>query len=401
MRINIPLFFLNKNQTLLFASKMTPRNLTLRHIIIENKKFIGLEYKTDASIDAILKNFPDLKWYDECRIWIISNTPQNIDTIFKLFKGIAWINGKYFFKDKPLNLSISEPDFSSFKEKKNVPTKRKCPEEFIDKLQVKRYSANTARTYITAFELFIQYFANKELLEINELDIKAYLKYLVEKKYSYSYQNQAINAIKFYYEVVLGLPNRFYSVDRPRKQFKLPCVLSEDEIGRLIQATTNLKHKAILVTIYSCGLRISELINLKIKHIQSDRGLVFIENAKGHKDRTSILAPSTLELLRKYYKLYKPKEYLFEGQNGGSYTDTSIQAIIKKAVKIAKINKPATAHTLRHSFATHLLENGTDLRYIQTLLGHSSTKTTQIYTHISTKSMQQIVSPIERLKITI
>ena len=243
------------------------------------------------------------------------------------------------------------------------------------------------------------YFKEKSLIEINELDIKKYVNGIVKQGKSASYQNQVINAIKFYYEQVLDMPQRFYEIDRPRKEHKLPFVLSEAEIGSIISITSNLKHKAILVTIYSCGLRLSELLNLKITDIQSDRNLLLIRDAKGNKDRTTILSDTTISLLRKYYVQYKPQVYLFEGQKGGPYSCKSVQNIVKHALVLAKIAKPASTHTLRHSFATHLLENGTDLRYIQVLLGHSSPKTTEIYAQVSTKSLRGIVSPIERLNI--
>lgn len=178
-------------------------------------------------------------------------------------------------------------------------------------------------------------------------------------------------------------------------------VLSEEEVGRMITCTRNLKHKAIIVTIYSCGLRLSELLDLKISDIESDRGIVRIRNGKGKKDRTTVLSEMTLNLLRRYYVAYKPSDYLFEGLAGGRYTAKSVHAIVKKALSSAKINKDASAHTLRHSFATHLLENGTDLRYIQSLLGHSSPKTTEIYAHVSTKHLRTIKSPLDNLKITL
>lgn len=172
-------------------------------------------------------------------------------------------------------------------------------------------------------------------------------------------------------------------------------------MGRLIAATENLKHKAIIVTIYSCGLRLNELLTLKMSDIQSDRNLLLIRGAKGNKDRTTILSDTTLALLRKYYRKYRPKELLFEGQFGGSYSAKSVSNIIKHGLAPAKINTPASAHTLRHSFATHLLENGTDLRYIQVLLGHSSPKTTEIYTRVSTRNLRDVKSPVEKLKIVI
>lgn len=374
------------------------RYITLRHLVLESKRYIGLEYKSDQAITALLNSFPDNNWSEQYKMAYIANNKHNIDKLFSTFKGIAWLNCKYFYKDKAVNTAIPEPDLSKLKQKCEHSEKvRKCPPEFIDKLQVKRYSPNTARTYIGAFEEFLNFYPDKQPLEVNEHDINNYLKHLVNNKYSNSYQNQAINAIKFYYELVLGLPNRFYTIDRPFKEHTLPSVLSVDEVSRLIDATKNLKHKAIIVTIYSCGLRLSELINLKITDIQSDRNLLLIRNAKGKKDRTTILAAGTLSLLRKYYTLYKPKEYLFEGQFGGQYSGKSVQNIIKQGLAEAKINKPASTHTLRHSFATHLLENGTDLRYIQVLLGHSSPKTTEIYTRVSTKSLSEVRSPIENI----
>jgi integrase/recombinase XerD len=191
----------------------------------------------------------------------------------------------------------------------------------------------------------------------------------------------------------------FYEIERPLKARKLPMVLSEEEISNILSVTTNLKHKSILVTIYSCGLRLSELLNLKITDIQSDRHLLLVRDAKGNKDRTTLLSDTTLQLLRKYYLQYRPKEYLFEGLGGGPYSGKSIQHILQHSLAKAKICKPATPHTLRHSFATHLLENGTDLRYIQTLLGHSSPKTTELYAQVSTRSLKDIKSPIEKLNI--
>lgn len=381
--------------------KPLARCITLRHLILDNKKYIGLEYNTDDTITLILNSFKELKWSEKSRLWYINNTKENTDKLFKLFSGIAWVNCKYFYNHKPINTRVPEPNFNSLIAKsKQTKYSRKCPASYIDKLQVLRYSESTAKTYITFFEKFINHYPTKELLEINEPDIMAYLKMLVVKRYSSSSQNQAINAIKFYYEVVLGLPGRFYAVDRPLKEEKLPTVLSEAEVKRIIVATSNLKHKAIVVTIYSCGLRLSELLNLKPSDIQSDKNLLLIRGAKGRKDRTTILSDTTIDLLRKYYKEARPKDFLFEGQYGGQYSGTSVQKIIKKALKISGITKHASTHTLRHSFATHLLENGTDLRYIQTLLGHSSPKTTEIYTRVSTKNLQKIVSPIDNLNIS-
>ena len=176
-------------------------------------------------------------------------------------------------------------------------------------------------------------------------------------------------------------------------------VLSEEEVVRILKNVENLKHKAILMMIYSAGLRISECVNLKIKDIDSVRMQVRVEQAKGKKDRYTLLSTKALIVLRQYFTKYKPKLYLFEGQFGEQYSARSIQAVFQEAVKKAGILKRVTVHSLRHSFATHMLENGTNLRYIQSLLGHSNSKTTEVYTHITTKGFEQLKSPMDGLDI--
>lgn len=276
----------------------------------------------------------------------------------------------------------------------------KCPHEYVAKLKELRYSSNTLAVYTDMFEEFMNYFPDKVLEEISEEEIVAFLRYLVnERQVSTSYQNQSINAIKFYYERVLRGSRKVYYIERPRKEQYLPEVLSEEEVAAILKVITNLKHKAIIMTIYSGGLRISEAINLKVKDIDSKRMQIRVEQAKGKKDRYTLLSEKTLITLRKYFKEYKPKEWLFEGEGGGQYADSSIYSVLKKAVSAANITKKVSVHTLRHSFATHLLENGTDLRYIQNLLGHSSSKTTEIYTHITTKGFDQIKNPLDKLDI--
>lgn len=189
-----------------------------------------------------------------------------------------------------------------------------------------------------------------------------------------------------------------YLIDRPREEMYLPEVLSEEEVKAILDATENLKHKAILMTIYSAGLRISEVINLKIKDIDSQRMQIRVEQGKGKKDRYTLLGKKTLEVLRKYFQLYKPRVYIFEGMDGQQYSKSSITQILKTSVLKAGIKKRVSVHTLRHSFATHLLEGGVNLRYIQSLLGHGSSKTTEIYTHITTKGFDQIVNPLDKFE---
>jgi site-specific recombinase XerD len=277
---------------------------------------------------------------------------------------------------------------------------RKCPQTMIDKLTELRYSPNTIKTYVSLFEELINHYPTMDIDKIDEAKIVAFSRYLVtDRKVSASYQNQAINAIKFYYERVLGGQRKLYFLERPNNEKTLPVVLNTQEIKQILDATENLKHKTILAVIYSAGLRINECIQLKISDIDSKRMQIRVHQSKGKKDRYTVLSAKTLQLLRTYFKEYKPKNYLFESLTSEQYSASSIQAVFRAVCVKAKINKKATVHTLRHSFATHLLENGTDLRYIQSLLGHESSKTTEIYTHITTKGFDQIKSPLDHLDI--
>ncbi|MEA1873190.1 MAG: site-specific tyrosine recombinase/integron integrase [Bacteroidota bacterium] len=277
---------------------------------------------------------------------------------------------------------------------------KKCPKKYIDKLLLLRYSESTIKTYSSNFEEFINYYNTKKINDISEPEIIEFTRYLVvERGVSESYQNQSINAIKFYYEKVLGESRKFYYLDRPKREKNLPEVLTKQEVKLMINATTNLKHKCLIMLMYSAGLRTSEAVNLKIKDIDSDKGMILIKSGKGKKDRYSLLSKKTLLYLREYFVLYQPQEYLFEGAYGGSYSASSVLKVVIRAAKKVRIARHVTPHTLRHSFATHLLEQGTDLRYIQSLLGHESSKTTEIYTHITSKGLDNIDNPLDNMEI--
>lgn len=258
------------------------------------------------------------------------------------------------------------------------------------------YSPTTKRTYLAMLRLFLERFKAEDLRALEEEQIREFLVDACRGK-SLSYQNQLINAIKYFYEQILKRPRTYYQIDRPRKEFRLPVVLSKQEVEKIFRQIHNRKHHAILSTIYASGLRISEVIRLKIRDIDSQRMVLVIRQSKGKKDRQVPLSKQLLKELRTYYQLYKPKDYLFEGERGGAYSKSSIQQIFRKAKKGAGIQKKATVHTLRHSYATHLLESGTDLRMIQVLLGHNSVKTTEIYTHVSHRYIQSVVSPYDTL----
>jgi integrase/recombinase XerD len=270
---------------------------------------------------------------------------------------------------------------------------------FKNYLNYRRYSQNTVKTYSDALEVFFRFFNDRppEIINIDDL-IQFNNEYILKKNLSASYQNQVINAIKLFYRNRFNRTMEVDFIQRPRREKRLPNVLSKNEVKSILEAPTNLKHRAMLSLIYACGLRRSELLNLTLKDILSDRGLLFIRQSKGKKDRVVPISIKLIEMLRDYYIAYKPKTWLFEGQEvGKKYSERSIQLVLNQAVEKAKIVKPVSLHWLRHSYATHLLENGTDLRYIQELLGHSSSRTTEIYTHVSTRNLQQIRSPFDDL----
>jgi site-specific recombinase XerD len=217
-------------------------------------------------------------------------------------------------------------------------------------------------------------------------------------QYSHAYVNQALSAIKFLFSHVLNKEKILYEIPRPKKEKKLPNILSQDEVLAILDVISNLKHKAILYLVYSAGLRVGEVVRLKINDIDSQRMLIHIRQGKGRKDRYTVLSEITLNILRNYVKMEKPEDWLFPGGKAGSFlTERAVQKVFHKACLKANISKNVTVHSLRHSFATHLLEGGTDLRYIQELLGHKSSKTTEVYTHVTNASISRIKSPLDRM----
>jgi integrase/recombinase XerD len=354
-----------------------------------HNKTLRLYFAYNQSVLFQVKQLPLCRWNSSESCWTLPFKETALQQIRSIAEGAA-----LEFVYRTVSQTKGTPRLPKHADS------RRCPHEYVAKLKELRYSSNTLAVYTDMFEEFMNYYPDKILDEISEEEIVAFLRYLVnERQVSTSYQNQSINAIKFYYERILGGQRKIYLIERPRKEKYLPEVLSEEEIAAILKTITNLKHRAIIMTIYSGGLRISELINLKVKDIDSQRMQIRVEQAKGKKDRYTLLGKKTLLILRQYFAAYKPKEWLFEGDGGGQYADSSIYKIFKTALSNAKITKKVSIHSLRHSFATHLLENGTDLRYIQNLLGHSSSKTTEIYTHITTKGFDQIKNPLDKLDV--
>lgn len=341
--------------------------------IITHKKVkrIAVYFEKNAELIVRIKKLAGSRWSQTLGAWHLPDTVENRER----------------FHLDPLSHSIpSDEGIEQIK-------------KFTQWLSSKRYSPNTIKTYSEALKSFLVFYREKTITEITNEDVVIYNnEYILKNNLSSSYQNQIVNAIKLFFTTIRETKIEIDKIHRPKRSKILPNVLSKEEIKLILNAHSNLKHKTMLSLIYSCGLRRSELLNLKPADIDSKRGIVIIRQGKGKKDRIAPLSLKILEMLRDYYTICRPKTWLFEGQNlGEQYSEYSLQSVLKQALQKAGITKQVTLHWLRHSYATHLLETGTDLRYIQELLGHTSSKTTEIYTHVSTKSIQQIKSPFDNL----
>jgi len=327
-------------------------------------------FKYDKQKIQKIKKINNHKWNPEERCWLIPNNDKNIKKLYKLF---------------------NKDDIELLKSKENIKIKR-----LKERLILKGYSRQTIKAYISQVKQFKNYIS-KDLLDTNQKEIKKYLIYLKSTiNNSSSYINQAISAIKFFYKEIYPNIDINLNLPRPKKDKKLPTVLSKEEVYKLINSLDNLKHKAILSLTYSSGLRVSEVVKVKVSDIDSNRGLLHIKKGKGKKDRYTIISDKIIKQLRDYCIIYKIDNWLFPGQKKNKHLTTrSVQRIFKKACKRAKISKDVSVHSLRHSFATHLLVKGEDLRYIQELLGHKSSKTTEIYTHVSKNSLNKIENPFD------
>jgi integrase/recombinase XerD len=340
-----------------------------RAIIHHKEKRIAVWFPKDVAAIARIKQQPGAQWSKTLNAW---HLPDNA------------INREKFKIEQELVIN---------------PDKITALQDFEKYLKTKRYSESTVKTYVEALKSFLVFYNIKPTESIDNNDVVNYHQnYILKKNLSSSYQNQIVNAIKLYFTIIKETAIIVEKIYRPKSEKLLPNVLSKEEIKKILNAHSNVKHKTMLSMIYSCGLRRSELLNLKPNDIDSNRNLVIIRQAKGKKDRIAPLSPSILIMLRDYYKVFKPKTWLFEGREiDAKYDERSLAEVLKQAVAKTNIKKPVTLHWLRHSYATHLLEAGTDLRYIQEILGHSSSKTTEIYTHVSTKSLQNVKSPFDDL----
>ncbi len=380
-------------------SKEKIGDILLLPFISDNTKFIIIKYKPNAKITNFLEQTKLVTWGKEIKAYFFKGTRTSLMNFVKATTPVLKIklHHKLQLRDATIMQLIMEQSYVKTAEYKS------CPLPFLNYLYLKNYSASTILTYHYYVLRFINTYKKTNIMGINKFGADHINKYheimTQDKGFRSKTINQSISAIKLYYKIITDVIIDDKLVFRPKREKTLPVVWSKKDVAAVLQNVPNLKHKVLLMIVYSAGLRIGEALNLKISDINSERMQIRIEQAKGKKDRYTILAKSILPLLRKYYTKYKPTEYLFEGQFGGKYSDSSARNVLKEAVKQSRLPITGGLHTLRHSFATHLLESGTDLRYIQGLLGHSSSKTTEIYTHISNAHLQLINSPIDDLEI--
>jgi len=356
----------------------------------------------DPQIKSHLQKFEGVRWSKQLSAYYMFGTNANRDALVAHCKHVASIEvGTNFSgenESQPLGQSIKEtklPPREYYSVHPDVLEKIASMKHWMEQ---KRYSTSTVKTYVSMVK---QFFALHESVKWNDIPLTTIESYcykeFIERQKSYSAQNQFISAIKIYFRTNHFTALEIDAIERPKKSTYLPNVLTKEEVRLVILSTSNIKHRTLLTIIYGAGLRIGEALKLRITDVRSEEGLLYIRGSKGKKDRRVPLSDTMLRMLREYYIAYRPKTYVFEGASGGLYSPSSAQKVLKRAVKQAGITIRVTLHTLRHSYATHLLESGVGLRYIQEILGHNNPKTTMIYTHVSGKKINEVRSPLEDL----
>lgn len=368
--------------------------LTLREHKGEPRIFA--EFPHNNQINELVRNISGSRWSRKYRQWHFTLNHNLVNEFARLAEPFAIVDIntlKIQLAERKKNML--QKKLSAFNEETQNAVKL-----FLQWMEQKRYSPETVKNYFSQIIQFLSYFGDRSFKELQKEDIEKYNhEVILEKKLSSSYQSGLVGAVKLFYGLQTSLSLDPGQLERPFSERRLPEILSRDEITRLLNNTVNIKHKALLCTIYSCGLRIGEAIKLKIADLDKNRNVIRIVQGKGKKDRVVPYPEKLRVILRDYYNLYKPAVYLFEGQYGGTYTQRSAAIILQKSARRAQIKKRITLQTLRHSYATHLLEGGTDIRYIQHLLGHNSIKTTTIYTHVSEHKLSEIRSPLDDMPI--
>lgn len=393
--------------------------VNLKPLHHRNSEQIAIYFENNSSLNILIRSKAGATWSQTNKCWYVPLTREAFEKLNSALKdhaNLATADLKRYLEEK--NKQIAPASGTLTKTRISMPVKtlsaghvkinrsisavnRHVLPAMEQMLKLKAFSPSTMRTYLNEMAQLLITIKDIPADELKPEHLKRYLVYCYEKLgLKENTLHSRINAMKFYYELVLKREKFFWEIPRPKKPFQLPRLLNENELAKLFNALSNKKHKAMLFTIYSAGLRVSELVNLKIADIDSTRMQIFIERGKGKKDRMVNLSPVLLDILRSYIKNYnpKPKVYLFESeQTGTAYPVRTVQQIFGNAKTKAGIRKVVGIHSLRHSFATHLLDKGTDIKYIKELLGHFNIKTTERYLHVSKKQLVNIASPFDDL----
>lgn len=363
--------------------------ITVKRDCHKNQDLILVFFRYNDKLISVIKHTKLFRWSVSKRYWYAPFTNHNLKLTNQIFDGIALIH---------LDQSIYKPPTVLLNKRKRVISdkNKEVIRAYVSYLRGKRYSESTIKTYFSFIADFFDFNNHIPLEALTNRDVELFIENVfIPRRYSISTHRQFISAMKQFVNFNPSSKIDNLTLDRPKKSYILPTVLSNEEIINILRCTKNLKHRAILAMIYSAGLRINELINLQLTHIDIQRRQIIVKNSKGRKDRNIILAKSCIPLMLNYLNTYKPNIFFAEGKPTERYSQESVRAFLKRSCKAAKITKKVTPHTLRHSYATHLLENGIDLRYIQELLGHSKPETTMIYTHVSKKDLLRIESPLD------
>ena len=355
----------------------------------KNQDLIFVYFKYNDQLISAIKRTKVFNWSVSKRCWHTPFTDHHLELTNQIFDSIAIIT---------IDQSIYKlPSQSPVKKKRVISEKNKeIIRAYVSYLRGKCYSESTIKTYFFFIADFFDFINLVPLEELTNRHVELFIENVfIPRHYSISTHRQFTSAMKLFVNFYPDSKIDNFTLDRPKRSHLLPTVLSNEEIINILRCTKNLKHRAIIAIIYSAGLRISELINLQLTHIDIQRRQLIIKNSKGRKDRNIILAKSCIPLMLNYLNTYKPEVFFAEGKPSEKYSSESVRAFLKRSCKAANIKKKVTPHTLRHSYATHLLENGIDLRYIQELLGHAKPETTMIYTHVSKKDLLRIESPLD------
>lgn len=353
------------------------------------KSLLLVKFKYNDYLINSLRKIPAASWNRSLKSWCLLDSKENLTLILATFKDITSID-----TSKLLKKDVFKRNLNDFQ--------RELLNNFYLFLKGKRYSKSTIQTYTYFIADFVSFNTNTSLEKLTNRHVELFFeKVFVERNYSISTQRQFISALKLFILFYPKILINDLELERPKKSRKLPNVLSQEEVLRILQVTKNLKHRAILALLYSSGLRISEITSLKLCDIDVQRKQLKVVLGKGRKDRYVVLANAFLPLLKNYLATYQPELFFIEGPHKKRYSESSIRKFLSKSVAIAFIKKKVTPHTLRHSFATHLLENGVGLRHIQELLGHSKPETTMIYTHVAKKDLLEIQSPLDTILLSL